>query len=65
MVLQGIYQLTGAKMLPAYLDPFIGATDAQFSRYRIEMLFHKKGATVDSELKQVRGCIDMELELIF
>lgn len=62
---QGKYNLSGAKMRPEYLDPFIAPVDSQMSRYRIEMLFHKPGASVESERKHVRGCVDLEFELVF
>lgn len=52
-------------MRAAYLDPYIAPVDPQMPRYRIEMLFHKTGASVESEKKHIRGCVDLELELIF
>lgn len=60
----GQFKLDEATLKPEYLERFIRVDEAM-SRYRIKMLFHKKGAAELSEMKHVRGCINMEFELIF
>lgn len=62
--LDGKFQLEGATLKPEYLKNYLKFDEA-LAKYRIHMLFHRKGNSEASEKLHVRGCVDLEFDLIY
>lgn len=56
---QGEYDFSGALLKEHYLNDFLASGVGQ---YRIKMLFHKLG--VNRDLPNLRGCIEMDFDLL-
>lgn len=62
--LNGEFQLDTATLKPEYLTNYL-KFDESMPTYRIQMLFHRIGNSEASERLHVRGCVNLEFDLIY
>lgn len=59
---QGEFKLENARLKPEYLTNYM-EHDKEHTRHRMQMLFLKKSKTEEEDI--VRGCINVEFDIIF